>query len=593
MTNYEIVATALNLLSTIRFQELDLINQLNGCFGFDHNIFLLDSLTHHHHRYIATSSSKVNHGYTPQTVFSFDEQSPDKDMVQLHQITSKNTLLIVVVESLNFERNNLQFLSQIREILDRKTNVKIGVFFARSVTSMNDVKKFFRWSWSHNILNIFSAFYLHVEGDNDTDEPLLNVFKFNPFGTFNMINVTRSASPFNYFPDGRPNFRQHPLRFAKFREQENHILERIFWDIVVRKFNATPRFLSATKSLAVKDGIIPYEVTMSNSTQFHQLYPHRSARIVLLVPHAQTYSNFIGLLKSVTSESFFGYIFIAILSSTVLLIMSRYLHKTEILLFESVADVMNLLMNDNATIRYRQLRFADACIIVPLTFVGLIITNGIVSLFQSYVTLPRYQPQIETVDDLYKSQVPILINEFVWYKELTRVLDSLSHHGQWSAQIRPLNSTQLGKEMESFSNFVAIAMFDETAKVLLEAQKQLNLKAYHVMSETNIMTYILLYRTQTNFFFIEYLNDIIHRYESAGLFDKLMKNYRQEMVGELLKRNLNVRLRTSNDAQFTIPTVIWIDWTASVIVFICEIIWQKFKSAKIFENLKKKLSWMN
>jgi len=114
------------------------------------------------------------------------------------------------------------------------------------------------------------------------------------------------------------------------------------------------------------------------------LYPFDQVVMQIIVPHSQPYSSVLASLKNgtgtVTWTRLFVYAVIVIATSSLLLTISGYLHKRKILLFECVVDVVNLLLNENAAIRYSNLRRAEIFILVPLTFTGLIVMNGILSI---------------------------------------------------------------------------------------------------------------------------------------------------------------------------------------------------------------------
>ncbi len=383
----------------LQYQELKLINQLNEFYDFDHNIFLLDS-TVDHDRYVNIFLSTFNSEfgkYTPQSVYTFDNGQGQKfthiELSYLNEITSKNTFLIVAVENVNFD-NKSTILSEFEGLLVSK-NVKIGVFFAGNITTMDTIKKLFRWSWSVGIVNIFCTFYTNREQNAGSS---LNVFRFDPFceafDSNDLINVTLSDSHHqNCFPDKLPNYHGHPLRILQVQTIEPSNLEVNFWGTVVRVFNAS--MLHAYVNEAdyyywnglIKADINQYETSMPEDKQ---IYPHRMAAVVLLVPHAQPYSGFMAYLQSKTWKLLFAYTFLVVATASMILTVSGYLKTKKILFLQRFTDVVNLLINDNGAIKYRQLHRADVCLIVPLTFIGFIMMNGILSAFQSYLALPMY-----------------------------------------------------------------------------------------------------------------------------------------------------------------------------------------------------------
>ncbi len=583
MKNVTKILKIINLLSAVVYChqqhqnfEVNLIDRLNEFFGFDHNLFLLDSLSDRS-RYIPTDDDGNG---TTQTVYIFDENLDTEQSTQLEMlkaITSKKTFLIIVGESSEFGKNQ-QLRVLVKSIRRLQVNVKIGVFFARRVNSMDNIKSLFQWSWSVGITNIFCSFQSIFD---DAESSSFNVVSFNPFRTFDLINVTVSASLQNFFPDKVPNYQQDLLRFANVRGAGVSSLELKFWRTVVHVFNASTSTTFFNPSL--EDQVLTTDIVIHERIlEEVQIYPHRMTTSVLLVPHAQPYSGFIEYLKNTTWELLFAYSLIAIVTASLVLTVSGYLQTRKILFFQCVSDVVNLLLNDNGTIRYGQRYRADVWVIVPFTFTGLIVVNGILSLFQSYLTLPIYERQINTIDELYKSSVPILANEMYWANRTIQILENLTQYGGWSDKVIAMNLLQLRKEFHEFNNSIAIYTVDYDGQQVLEVQKRLSIKAFHLLTEMYLEKYFVSYQLNYSFPFTERINEIIHRLQSAGLIAKWFEEVNQEAINNLWRSKLSLRYKTvsngsSDSGEFIVPTVVWCGWIASVIVFGCEIVWNKIK----------------
>lgn len=70
--------------------------------------------------------------------------------------------------------------------------MKIGLFFRHTVYSA-DLRKIFEWFRRQRIVNIFAATYPEVIQESGENRSF-SVFIYNPFGTFEIINITGSAS---------------------------------------------------------------------------------------------------------------------------------------------------------------------------------------------------------------------------------------------------------------------------------------------------------------------------------------------------------------------------------------------------------------
>lgn len=418
-----LVTTVLSLLTAVnpQPQELQLIHNVNEFFNIDHDIFLVESSIDID-RFIQRPSllNDANEN-TPRSIFTFSRL---EDRItasnNLKDITSKSTFLVVASEESDFVRNS-NLLAQIKEIQRLHVNLKIGLFFAYILAE--DLQPMFEWCWNQRIVNVFVAFTSNYEELSRFDDRHLNIFSYSPFGTFDIINVTSRESAESCFPSKISNFKHHLIRMGIYDNiwlfQYSKESQRIggpdgkLWKVVLQHVNAS---LSITvereklwKMLQNDDiDIVPFAHRPSHP-QLTYLYPMNFETEVLAVPEARPFPEYIAYLRSIASASFFGYSFATILTVTVLLIVVRYIRRKKIQLFQCTADVSNLLMNDNGFINYRQLSRAEGCLIVPLTFTGLVIVNGILSSLQSYVTRPIMESDIDTIEDLYKSPLPICI----------------------------------------------------------------------------------------------------------------------------------------------------------------------------------------
>lgn len=578
-----------------------LIDQLNDFFRFDHQILLTDSLSDLN-RLLPTrspSSGSILEGVTPQTVYIFNDLQ-DGDLNVTHQLATcsvngkKRFLIAVVSRSLKLDS---KIFAQIKSIRDCDVNLKIGVFFAYDVNSLGTVEQLFRWSWSVGIVNIFCAFnYPH---DNHVS---VNIFKYNPFGKFDLVNITSSESFKEYFPDKLPNYRKHPIEFVVIEGLEITIGEIELWNTVVDVFNAsqTKVFINHSDYGAFEwemGDILHHENELSADEGIVLMYPFRQVTMGIIVPHAELYTDFMAYLRNGTWTLLIVYTFIVILTSSLLLTVSGYLQNKEIQFLQSILDVVNLLLNDNETIKYRKLHLADGCITVPLTFTGLIVMNGIVSIFQSYITSPIYKPQIKSIAQLYASPVPILVNDLEWKDKIIEILEDVSQHSGWRDKVHGTQLDQLVDTIYSFNKSHAFFVFDYDAKMFLETQRRLDSKAYYLLSETFFGRYLVSFQIRPNFPFTESISDIVHRLNGAGLIDKWTEKRYEDKVKGLWERNFNLQFKSGNessDSEFAVPTVVWCGWLASGIVFVFEVLWNKIKTVPLHckrENKPRKL-WM-
>lgn len=549
-------------------QEIKLINELNNFFKFDYNIFLLDSS--------ADLECFIHRENTPKSFYVLEDNNNDTTgLEKLKEMKSKNPFMIVVTGSSKF-KINLKLLTQLQGAQRLQSNTKIGVFFSH--LSMEDLKKFFQWCKKHLIINIFAATYSHPDVfKRPRADNLLNIFSFNPFGTFDVINITNNVTYKNVFQSWNPNFQQHQLRlgtpFMFYTDEE-------LWLTVFRLMNATYSIIDNYTENEID--ILPRLYVQENLTH---LYPLIMSSVVVIVPAALPYSDFSAYLRTVTSDDFFGYSLITIAAVTVLLIIFRFIKQKKILFFRSVADVLNLLMNDNGSIKYPELSRIEVFLIVPLTFVGLVIVNGILSNLQSYLTRPILQPQINSIEDLYRSQFPIIVGDERWKRFVTEVFMNLTKYEDWSDKMIVLGFDQ---PLQMFRPSTSFVIDVDYADFILKLQKRLNLKGYY-NPKIIISQSLMSYDVNDKFPFFERLNEIISLLQSAGLFDLWQRRILANDEKVIVKLYLE-RLRNPQDIdveRFPFPMFVVYGWITGVIVLVIEIISKKFNFSheKIFSRI--------
>lgn len=221
---------------------------------------------------------------------------------------------------------------------------------------------------------------------------------------------------------------------------------------------------------------------------------------------------------------------------------------------------------------------AEVFLIVPLTFVGLIVVNGILSSLQSYLTRPILQPQIDDVDGIHRSNLKIFTLHSLWKDMLTEILQNQSIYRDWSDRIQVIDVVQLDQEINSFNTSISFLWNQLTMQSMTRIQKRFdNMRGYHII-DANIYTQHVTYLVNETFPFTERLNDITSRFKSAGLYDKWLRIEYDEFEGEIfeiVQRIYWERNGQSTTEPFTIPIFIVYGWIAGVVMLIVEMIWEK------------------
>lgn len=369
------IATIINLLSIIlpEYQEAFLINELNNFYNFKHNIFWVDSSADLSRFINNTNQLK----YTPQSVYVF--QTVDDNITGLYDITkitsNSNIFFIVVAKSANFESNS-NLLARIKKMQRLQINLKIGVFFSTTASS-TDLQKLFKWCWTYRIVNIFAAYSNTDLRQASSTDRSINVFVFKSFGTFEMVNLTGNATYDNFFLNPNSNFQQLPLKVV-WRVSSVKPSDTKLWNEIIRVTNVSisklymntsvsrsQSFENSSVDIVAECGGINYQ-----SILYTTLYPMEQDAVIIAVPEALPYADFSAFMSAVASDSLLGFSISTALSSMLVLSFLRYIKRRKLFFFQSVTDVVNLLMNDNGFIKYQRLSRVEVFLIVPLTFIG-------------------------------------------------------------------------------------------------------------------------------------------------------------------------------------------------------------------------------
>lgn len=586
MTRVVIIVSLLHIICCENL-ELKLISELNNFFDFDHNVFLVESSANIS-RFI--SSGRQNELAT-RTVYVFKEIVENiTELKSLMELTSKNTFTIVALDGSSFDRN-IEFFDQLKTIQRLQINMKIGFFLPKFAT-MDDLGKLFKWCKEHQIFNVFAACVISPERiEETTPQDLLNAFTFNPFGSFEVINLTTSEAYGNYFPSLQSNFQQHQLQVSY---PFDYNFDTKFWSAVLLLMNGS---FSANKNnftdvdelfkngIDVIVGFVPQQ-----SERGFYVYPIFIRSWELIVPEAMPYADFSAYLQVVTSDKFFGISLIIIAAVMLFLTACRYIKHQKILFLQSVTDVLNLLMNDNGYIKYQRLSRAEALVIGPLTFVGFVIVNGILSNLQSYLTRPVLQPQIKTLEDIHNSPFTVITSGEFWKEEVVDALASRTNHQDWSDKIIAMKLEEYSKHVDLFDTSISFCEDKMATDRRFRVQKRLNVKGYY-NPKLQIVNYLLSYAINEKFQFFDRFNEITHRMKSAGLIDLWLRNDIDKDMNYLLKENVE-RLKHLGNVdvpKIEFPMFIVYGWMASVALFVVEIILKncKFSQIKKFPRVSR------
>lgn len=580
----KIVIVILTILSTTLSEhpELKLITELNNFFDFDHNFFLLESSTIIH-RFI---SSRSEGELPPKTLFVLKNFNGNiAGLPTGIEISSKNTFVIVVLSGSSFDEESNLFRG-LKTIQRLQINMKIG-FFLPYFNSMNELKELFQWCKESLFTYAFAASHVNPDADGREKSKLaLNIFTFNHFGPFHVINLTINDPYENLFPSLQSNFQQHQLRVSyPFDDFIDGSIAKNFWSLVLHLMNGSfseeeemNNYTNVDELLINGIDVIVGLVHQTIDVPVH-VYPMFIRSWEIIVPEALPYSDFSAYLHIVTTDKFFGFSMFTIAAVILFLALCRYVKHSKFIFIGSAADVLNLLMNDNGRIRYQKLSGAEVSLIGPLTFVGFVITNGFLSNLQSYLTRPVLQPQIKTLEEIHNCPFPILALGEYWKMELTEALQDRTIYQDWDDKIITIEQQQYEEIVSVFNTSISVFAEDITADIALRIQKRSHVRGYY-NSNLRISSSLLSFGVHEKFLFFDRFNEIINRMKNAGLIDLWQRRDIDHVVeGNIKLLHHFITGNDRNDAQnIEFPVFIVYGWIAGTILLVFEIIWKNFKS---------------
>lgn len=586
----------INLSSRVQAdaQEVNLINQLNQFYLFDHNVFVLESPMDVDRFFNVTEVLNV-----PRTLYVIENIAEGIKSIEAMKRISSNPFMIIVMKSIDIELH-LNFMKKIKNFQRINIDLKIGMFVTDPLPN-DHIEQLFRWCWLNSIVNIFVS----SKRSNSTE---LIIYKFNPFGTFDLINQTEKRNPIaTYFPRTCYNLRQHPIRIAVHNDLNTFIYsadnpnfggaDGKLWQTVFGVVNASyfmVKFINVTDGHVIQDmakqgeiDLGPQTTPLSNDEPIY-LYPIYMDNVVVVVPSAKPYAEFIAYLQTFINDNSFNVSLVTIPVLIVALTFIRYFKRKKILFCQSVADVVNLFMYDNLAIDYRNLHRVESFIILPLTLAGFVIINVLLSILTSYLTRPMDQPEINTHQDIERSPFPVLAPT---KKNMDQMIHMLKHtwHVDWTDKMASTSTLEeYFHQILSFNTSMCFIYFGSKVKNLLEHQKRLNIRGFRIPSETISQT-VFGYVVSADNPLKDCFNEIIQWIMNAGLYWKWIDESYYEFVEKGFFSETVVNAAKGGTEKYYVPIFIVYGWIGSVLVFSTEIVWHRIKRKMVQNRAAKRL----
>lgn len=188
--------------------------------------------------------------------------------------------------------------------------------------------------------------------------------------------------------------------------------------------------------------------------------------------------------------------------------------------------------------------------------------------------------------------MPILTGAPAHTLRLLETLTSKTKYHNWNDKIIQVKPDTLGGQRRLYNTSAMYLTQEDSANRFTKIQKMLEIRGYHIV-ERGIMRTSVCYPLNDEFQFVERLNEIFHRIQSAGLYDLWVREDDVRLEKELVSLNiehLETEMKNNNAGKIDeFPMVVAYGWCASIILFVIEIIWFKVsqKVSGILNKLRK------
>lgn len=473
------------------------VQQLNEFYKFDHNILLFNDQVQMFHE--GNYDSRV-----PRTILLLKSDKINQEYYKRIALSGGNNCIVFVfmnVVSVSSSTEETLLNDALLEVTEKlsywNVKIKIGIIVTTTTDLDHDermrfLKKIFDWSWRNLIVNIF---LLCVASDQNV------AYTYNPFKSNEIIRI-EPTELWMYFQDKSSNIYGHQLhisflyedasiRYTKdgFESRDGKMCEYI-----LNGLNATYRVtfrenvtFGLYESLIYNRSvdITPRRYDMINITEPKSrifTYPITIDSIILMVPKAKPYNQFQGFLKNFT----LNYSIVLIAAPTILIIIIiwivRLFKSSKSALFRSVVDVIRLLFTLDIKGKKNYSDLSDRLFILSLSFGGFLFTNGVLSVLISLFTQPVMRAEINTYDQFDKTSMKIAVPDPAYTVELLRMASAKGK--DWKNRIE--EKYRLEKfmyQMYSYNTIYAYFLTRSRADVLIERQKHLSLRGYHIPQE--------------------------------------------------------------------------------------------------------------
>lgn len=491
-----------------------------------------------------------------------------------------------------------------KELSYWNVKVKIGIIIVTNTSHMmayderlKFVKKIFDWSWSNRIVHLF---VLYLENDHNNF-----VFTYNPYKSNKIIQVDATELSM-YFPDKSSNLYGHQLHIsylyedASIRYTKNGFESRDgkMCEYILNGLNATYRVtFRENVTFGLYEALIlngsvdftPRRYFMNNVSSPKArifTYPVTIDYIILMMPAAKPFNQFEGFLKNFTVNNSIVLIIVPIVLIVAVLWMFRLMKSAKSMLLQSVVDVVNLLLTLDGG-KHTSDSCSDRLFVLSLAFGGFFFTNGVLSIFISLLTQPVTQAEINTFDQFDKTSLKVAVPDPAYTFDLLQLAAVKGKN--WTNRVE--EAYRLEKfiyQMYSYNTRYAYFLTRSRSDVLIERQKHLSLRGYHIPQEY-FSLFLTAYYIGSRAPFKERVDQLILQAFQAGLYDKWNRDTYPNLIKVGYFKKFDV-IRDDPEEEMNVLVVPIYGWCLSVALFLIEIgyVQLKNKRSTIIQSMRRR-----
>lgn len=440
---------------------------------------------------------------------------------------------------------------------------------------------------NQQLLLVFRSFWkinsiLDVIAVSIIDEKL-NIFSYNPFGEFSLVNLSDSNGHFYY--NKIDNSLSHEINFiisqdipnifvktrTKNLKSSNEISfggpDGKMCEVFCRKLNVNCRFVLLKPGNMEKLNLSIYDVAINPTPIIYESGEYNIMKaytnpvyfdVLVVVVKA---SRPLSILQTMTFQSQFGdsreVLGIILISAILMLFISR-LRTMNFFSFTNVfSDILGITFKLDLR-RLCNLKLKELFVVLPTILMGFFIINTVVSILTTfYTTQTYYLPDINSINEIDKIKCKIAVSS-----EHSKRIILDYNKSNWSSRIVFLNQWEFNNQLFRLDMKTCFIDSFRRADILMRYQKSRR-RIVHVVKPT-LVPQLHAYMIHPKSPHKHQFNELILNVMSSGLYTKWSSDIYVELYEEkILKQFVN----SSDGRRPASLQLLYIFWPLTTLIY--------------------------